>query len=217
MSQLPWHGGCNALRRGPLVALALALGLAVTAASAQTVLSGPQIISKLKAKPALDDDDEGGLPTKALGQRPDPLTRLCEARPPGRGGTAGASDNAFRNLVVRPAPKVDLSVEFDFGKATLRPEGAAQLDSLAVALNEPSFADNQFVLTGHTDAVGTADANDRLSCERALSTKRYLVERHRIDAQRLILMGMGFSQPVNRADPRAAANRRVEVKLMPGS
>jgi outer membrane protein OmpA-like peptidoglycan-associated protein len=136
---------------------------------------------------------------------------LCEPR------TASGvrdGDNAFRNLVARPAPKVDLTVEFDFGKATLRPDGAAQLDALAVALNEPSFASNQFVLTGHTDAVGSADANDRLSCERALAAKRYLLDRHHIAAQRLVLVGMGFSQPINRSDPRAAVNRRVEVKLL---
>ena len=116
---------------------------------------------------------------------------------------------------MRPASKVDLSVEFDFGKANLRPDGAAQLDELATALNASEFAGKQFVLTGHTDAVGTADANDRLSCDRALSTKRYLLDRHRIAAGRLIVMGMGFSQLVNRSDPGAAVNRRVEVKLLP--
>lgn len=203
------------LKVGLLGTLVSSIALCGSGALAQNSLSSQQIISKLKAKPALDEDDEGGLPSKALGPRPDPFTRLCEARPPDVGGGAGAAgDSAFRNLVVRPAPTVDLAVEFDFGKATLRPEGATQLDALANALKDPGFSSNQFVLSGHTDAVGSADANDRLSCDRAIATKRYLVERHGIVANRLVAMGFGASILINRADPRAAANRRVEIKLL---
>ena len=190
------------------------LGLCAQGAWAQSALSSQQIISKLKAPALLEEEDEGVPPSKALGPRPDPITRLCEPRPAAIGGAGAAGDSAFRNLVVRPAPSVDLAVEFDFGKATLRPDGAAQLDALAVALRDPGFANNQFVVSGHTDAVGAADANDRLSCERALTTKRYLSERHGIAANRLVAMGFGASMLVNRADPKAAANRRVEIKLL---
>jgi len=196
--------------------LILAMGLVAPGAWAQNALTSQQIVSKLKSKPAFEDDEDSGLPGKALGKRPDPITRLCEPRGQGS-GTSTSSDNAFRNLVARPAPKVDLTVEFDFAKATLRADGAAQLDALAVALKDPSFVDSHFVLSGHTDAVGSVDANDRLSCERALTAKRYLADRHHIAANRVIVMGFGASMPINLADPLAASNRRVEVKLLPGS
>ncbi|MES2938471.1 MAG: OmpA family protein [Pseudomonadota bacterium] len=183
--------------------------LAPLAAQAQA-LSTEEILKKFKAPVAADDEDDG-LAARAV--RPDPVTRLCEPRPPAIGGGGSAGDNAFRNLVVVPAPRVDLTVEFDFGRATLRPEGAQQLDSLARALNDPAVANSAFMVAGHTDAVGSADANDRLSCDRALAAKNYLVQRG-VAAQRLAAMGYGFTQPLLRNDPRAAANRRVEVKVL---
>ncbi len=68
------------------------------------------------------------------------------------------------------------------------------------------------MIEGHTDNVGTADANVGLSQRRAESVRSYLVSQG-IDAARLSSMGAGESVPV--ADNESAAgrqqNRRVEV------
>lgn len=154
----------------------------------------------------------------------DPLKRLCEPRTSGAAPARGIGDGAddagaagLRNLVVKPSSSVDLKVEFDFARATLRPEGVAQLDQLAAALGDPALASTRFVVAGHTDGVGSADANDRLSCARALAAKRYLVEQRRIDGSRLLTLGWGASRLLNSGNPAAAENRRVEIKrLDPG-
>ena len=68
------------------------------------------------------------------------------------------------------------------------------------------------MIEGHTDNVGSADANVGLSQRRAESVRSYLVSQG-IDASRLNSMGAGESVPV--ADNESAAgrqqNRRVEV------
>ncbi len=203
------------------IAACMAAAMVAPVAFAQTILSAQDIADKLKTQPApsADDEEEGGLPGRRLpsGPRPDPVSRLCEARPPSMGGAGAGGDAAFRNLVVQAAPTVSLIVEFDFGKASLRPEGAAQLDALATAIASPGLARTQFMVAGHTDAVGAPDANDRLSCARALAAKQYLVDRHRVSALRLVASGMGSSDLFDRADPKAAANRRVVVKVLGGS
>ena len=61
-----------------------------------------------------------------------------------------------------------------------------------------------------------ADYNDRLSCERALSARRYLVVQHGIDADRLVPMGFGFEKLKDPLQPRAAVNRRVEIRRFAG-
>jgi outer membrane protein OmpA-like peptidoglycan-associated protein len=202
------------MRSVTIAALVALCGLAAGTAAAQTApLSTQQILAKLKpgaAAPVDPDEDDGGF--KSMRPRPDPVTKLCEPRPVRLGPPGVSGDDGFRNLVVRPAPKVDLTVEFDFGKDVLRPDGAAQLDALAGALKDATLATRVFSVVGHTDAVGTADANNQLSCGRALAAKKYLVERHQIQADRLVAMGMGFAEPINRANPRAPENRRVEVK-----
>lgn len=190
--------------------LAACAVLSLAAAAQAQVMSPQEITARLKAKPAaVEEEEDDLLGSKAV--RPDPITKLCEPRP----AAMARSDNEFRNLVVEPAPSVNLTVEFDFGRATLRPDGAAQLDALATALKGESLAKTQFTVAGHTDAVGAKDANDKLSCDRALAAKGYLVERHGISPQRLVAMGFGFTRLLVASDPRAAANRRVEIKVLP--
>jgi len=121
-----------------------------------------------------------------------------------------------KSLYVEEAPSVDLDVMFDFNKASLRPDGAAQLDRLAQALVRPSLAGMRFVLAGHTDRKGDADYNDALSCERALAARIYMRDRHQIDPSRLIPMGFGFGRLKDAGDPNGAVNRRVEVRRYPG-
>ncbi len=215
MRSLNWIPRSARVRLASALALCVGLQAGVPAMAETAPLSARQILTKLHPdRPAAQDADDDDGAFKSMRPRPDPLTRLCEPRPTRFGPNDASGDAAFRNLVVRPGPKVDLAVEFDFGKDVLRPEGRAQLDSLALALGDGALASKAFSLVGHTDAVGDADANNRLSCGRALAAKKYLTERHQIQPDRLVVLGMGFSEPINRANPRAPENRRVEIKLL---
>ncbi|MDD4819309.1 MAG: OmpA family protein [Flavobacteriales bacterium] len=83
-------------------------------------------------------------------------------------------------------------IEYDFDRATLRPEGKKALDILVVTLEEnPSIV---IELRAHTDHKGLDDYNLRLSDERAKSCVDYLISRG-IDPMRLRSRGMGETEP----------------------
>jgi outer membrane protein OmpA-like peptidoglycan-associated protein len=67
-------------------------------------------------------------------------------------------------------------------------------------------------VAGHTDNVGTPDANMKLSQERAQAVMAALAQRG-VGADRLTAKGYGQTAPVadNRSEEGRAKNRRVEL------
>jgi OmpA-OmpF porin, OOP family len=105
---------------------------------------------------------------------------------------------------------VALYVNFDTGKATIRPDSARTLDDAAAALKVAAAL--RVEVAGHTDNVGSPEANLRLSQERAQAVMAALVGRG-IKADRLTAKGYGQTTPVadNRSEEGRAKNRRVEL------
>ncbi len=107
--------------------------------------------------------------------------------------------------------RVDLyGFQFDTGKAVLRDSSQATLKELGKVLQDnPTL---QIEVVGHTDDVGGADANQRLSEARARAVTEALA-RSGIDASRMLARGMGQTQPLaaNTDETGRAKNRRVEI------
>jgi OmpA-OmpF porin, OOP family len=103
-----------------------------------------------------------------------------------------------------------LYVNFDTGKSTITSDSAKTLDDAAGALR--ASGDLAVEVGGHTDNVGTPEANQRLSQERAQAVMAALVERG-ITADRLTAKGFGQTSPIadNRTEDGRARNRRVEL------
>jgi len=145
---------------------------------------------------------------------PDAATKVCDPNLNvallEKTGTKGEA--LTRTLYVEAVPKIDLDISFKKGEATLLPAGEKQLDSLAIALKDSRLAGQSFVVAGHTDAEGGVDYNDRLSCERALSARKYLHDKYGINDNSLIPMGFGFSKLKNSDDKFSEVNRRVEIR-----
>lgn len=81
------------------------------------------------------------------------------------------------------------------------------------------YPDRQIVIEGHTDDVGSAELNRRLSGRRAESVRDYLVERG-IASRRISTVGVGEERPVATNDSVAGRqqNRRVAIIIGdPGS
>ncbi len=115
-----------------------------------------------------------------------------------------------------PAPKVLGSIIFrnilfDFDKSNIKPESYQILDEVTEYLK--ANADIKMEVQGHTDSVGTAEYNLKLSDRRAASVKKYLVDKG-VEADRLKTKGYGLTKPVvsNDTEENRAMNRRVEFK-----
>ena len=104
---------------------------------------------------------------------------------------------------------INLLVEFDFDKATIRPREADHLDEVAAFLK--THPQTSAVLEGHTDNVGSADYNMDLSVKRAESVKNYLVQKFNIAPSRLTTKGYGLTRPIttNNTEKGRQENRRV--------
>lgn len=103
------------------------------------------------------------------------------------------------------------NLEFDLGKATIRPSSYASLNKVAILLIEKRFS---LKLAGHTDNTGAGDLNMRLSKNRAEAVKTYLVSKG-AQASRIEATGYGHTQPIasNQTEEGRQKNRRVEFTL----
>lgn len=105
-------------------------------------------------------------------------------------------------------------LDFGTGSSDLGDGPFASLETLAAWLSRNPSA--RIVLVGHTDSVGSLEANTSLSRRRAASVARYLTERLGVDAAQVQSSGAGFLAPIasNLTEEGRAANRRVEVVLL---
>ena len=112
-------------------------------------------------------------------------------------------------------------IEFDFGGVNFEPksfdltqESKQLLDEVVVTINvSPEL--QKIEVQAHTDYKGSGEANLKLSEQRALSVKNYLVSQGVLE-KRLIAKGYGESQPIadNKTEEGRAKNRRVELKVI---
>lgn len=112
------------------------------------------------------------------------------------------------------------SILFDFGSDELRPDALQTLTLIAEVLLY--FEDAPVIVVGHTDSIGSAAANQRLSEQRAQSVVDALVSDHGIPPGLLTPEGRGASEPIapnttedgeDNPDGRAL-NRRVELVVL---
>ncbi len=105
------------------------------------------------------------------------------------------------------------TILFDTGKFSFQKQTFPVLQSIAAILKE--YPTSKFSIEGYTDNSGKAEANQKLSEERAAAVKNYLVE-NGIAADRLTSSGYGQTKPIdsNKTKAGKANNRRVEVKLV---
>lgn len=145
------------------------------------------------------------------------------------GGVAGA---IIGNRMDRQAEEIDQSVAgatvervgegievtfesgllYGFDSYAVRPQAQENLRNLAASLDR--YPDTELLVVGHTDSVGTAAYNQRLSEQRARAAADYLVTQG-VARARIRAVGMGQTEPKVSNDTEAgrAQNRRVEVAI----
>jgi OOP family OmpA-OmpF porin len=100
---------------------------------------------------------------------------------------------------------------FDSGKAEIKPESDSAIVQISKLLK--SNASLKLYVVGHTDNVGTIDANMKLSKDRADAVVNTLIAKYGIPATRLKSYGVASLAPVasNDTEEGKAKNRRVEL------
>jgi len=127
-----------------------------------------------------------------------------------------AGPPAARDRPLSPTPSEFVAVRevedihFDFDKAEVNASGRDILDHAVKVLRDNP--DLHVTVEGHTDSVGSAAYNQKLSERRAQAVKRYLV-RQGIESNRISAEGYGKSRPIasNDTDEGRAQNRRAEI------
>lgn len=110
--------------------------------------------------------------------------------------------------------KVDLDIYFDYDSAKITAKARPDLVQLGVALRSGALGKSVFLVSGFTDAKGSADYNLALSDRRARSVVNFLTGTFGIEKSRLIAVGYGEEQLKLPKQPYAAENRRVTIVNM---
>ena len=103
-------------------------------------------------------------------------------------------------------------IQFETGSAVIKSQSYSELNEI---LKSSVVAEGLKVgIYGHTDNTGDADANQRLSEERANSVKSYLISKG-LATNRIESKGLGQTQPIsdNNTNAGRAKNRRVQIVL----
>ena len=109
---------------------------------------------------------------------------------------------------------ITLNILFETGKSVIKKESLPIIDQVYQLL----LLDNTLKISveGHTDNVGDAAGNKKLSNDRAKSVMDAVIAKG-VDKARLSYVGWGQEKPVadNRTDAGRAQNRRVEIVRKP--
>ena len=105
-------------------------------------------------------------------------------------------------------------ITFGYDRADIQPQFRPTLDQVADVLAQ--YQSTYVDVYGHTDSTGADAYNQTLSERRATAVADYLAG-HGVNPARLGTRGFGETQPIasNATEDGRAANRRVEIKIVP--
>ena len=124
--------------------------------------------------------------------------------------TAGTGIGVTQTADNRLKLDIPSDISFDVGRADIKPNFRAVLDTFATSLvNNPA---SNVTVIGHTDSTGSDAVNKPLSLNRAASVRDYVVTRG-VASSRIAVEGRGSREPLVANDTAAnrAKNRRVEI------
>ena len=129
---------------------------------------------------------------------------------------AGVKENKgcpeIKREVRQLLQKAMQGIEFESGKATIKAKSYPLLDQIAQIFLENE--DYIIEVQGHTDATGKAEANKKLSQDRADAVKKYLANKG-VAESRMTAVGYGQEKPIadNKTKAGRQKNRRVEFNI----
>jgi OOP family OmpA-OmpF porin len=172
---------------------------------------------------ALAECDPQLAPKPAAAPAPAPAPRAEPAPPP----PAPAAKPAPAAPVAKPAPAkpkpqtATFTELFASGSATLSPAARSTIDKQVLEPMRNMSSVSLVYIEGHTDRLGSHEANQKLSERRAAAVANYLVSKG-VDRSKIETLGMGKTNPVKSCPDQKdrkklveclAPNRRVTVQI----
>ncbi|MBL4721222.1 MAG: OmpA family protein [Alphaproteobacteria bacterium] len=136
----------------------------------------------------------------------------CIKAPPKRVGYRGLTRGITKKSPAAAKKRTygaAIRINFEFGSAQLTKDAKSTLGVLAVVIKHNKKSG--FLVTGHTDAKGSANYNLRLSNKRAEAVTTFLEKEYDIQDVRLNWIGKGESSLYDKSKPGSSINRRVEI------
>ncbi|MDD5167312.1 MAG: OmpA family protein [Syntrophales bacterium] len=129
--------------------------------------------------------------------------------------TGSATDEAPVSK-AEPVPEkvsIALNVQFDTGKANIKPTYLNDIKRLADFMNK--YPSTSALIEGHTDNVGNKMVNVKLAQRRADNIKAYLTEKYGIESSRIKVKGYDYQRPIasNKTAEGRQKNRRGETRI----
>ncbi|MBN2866075.1 MAG: OmpA family protein [Thiotrichales bacterium] len=114
----------------------------------------------------------------------------------------------------KPEAFVITNIIFDTASYNIRADQQPILEKDAAKLRQLESGE-LLVITGYTDSVGKAHRNEKLSWNRAQSTKDYLVKTFNIPEQQVYVHGKGENDPIatNGTVEGRQKNRRISLEI----
>ncbi len=115
--------------------------------------------------------------------------------------------------IIKGATTELRNIFFDFGSFELRRESKIELNELITFVSENPNV--KIEIAGHTDNVGSHDDNIRLSKNRTLAVRDYLVS-NGVDISNVSFEGYGETKPLapNDSEENRQLNRRIEFTIL---
>lgn len=119
-----------------------------------------------------------------------------------------------KEIRLQPSQIDAVMVNFDFNKSDLKKEETGKMEKFIQQVKENPYV--RIEVNGHTDDVGSAEYNEKLSERRAVSVEDYLLSRGVPRDQLAVVKGFGKLQPIDpgTSEEARAKNRRVEVRIV---
>ncbi len=186
---------------GKAVIVVLPVTLLATSLLAWDPANPDDPLAHTAAKEALQalGRDRGALPIKSEIHILVGIERASQGKGLDISGQVEALEKVIKELratVTETEVKIELSADvlFNFDKWALRPGSAAYLSRVVTILE--AYPKGNVLIEGHTDAKGADAYNLKLSTKRAVSVKRWLVEKSGVTGEQLVTRGLGEARPL---------------------
>lgn len=175
-----------------------------------------------QSTPHLAECDPQLAPKPAAAPAPAPAPQPAPVAPAPVAKPAPAPAPVAKPAPAKPKPRTATFTDtFASGSATLSPAARANIDKQVLEPMRNMSSVSLVYIEGHTDRLGSHEANQKLSERRANAVANYLVSKG-VDRSKIETLGMGKTNPVKSCPDQKdrkklveclAPNRRVVVQV----